>query len=298
MKISLPDHITQHALAISWIIVLVVCTRIGYGYLQTYTENILLKIAVAELQKTTEVQKEHLAILKGKNASTTSALQVEKANNDFFQGQIQNISNTVGVLEKLSKTDSKLLEKYSKVYFLNENYVPEKLTLIDQKYWNVKNKPLEIHTDILPHLQKMIDDATIADNTVMQILSAYRSFGTQAGLKATYKVTYGTGTANAFSAEQGYSEHQLGTTVDFTTPTIGTGLAGFEKTTAYTWLVNNAYKYGFVLSYPKNNTYYVYEPWHWRFVGVALATKLHNENKYFYDLDQREINQFLVNIFD
>ncbi|MEK7495870.1 MAG: D-alanyl-D-alanine carboxypeptidase family protein, partial [Patescibacteria group bacterium] len=64
------------------------------------------------------------------------------------------------------------------------------------------------------------------------------------------------------------------------------------------WLTENAYKYGFILSYPKQNTYYRFEPWHWRFVGVALATKLHDGNKYFYDLSQREIDQYLVSIFD
>ena len=41
-----------------------------------------------------------------------------------------------------------------------------------------------------------------------------------------------------------------------------------------------------------------HEPWHWRFVGVALATRLHNENKSFYDLTQREIDAYLVSIFD
>ena len=108
---------------------------------------------------------------------------------------------------------------------------------------------------------------------------------------------YGSG-ANKFSADQGYSEHQLGTTVDFTTPDIGAGFSKFETTAAYTWLTDNAYKYGFALSYPKNNAYYQFEPWHWRFVGVELATKLHNDNMYFYDLNQRIIDTYLVYIFD
>jgi D-alanyl-D-alanine carboxypeptidase len=60
----------------------------------------------------------------------------------------------------------------------------------------------------------------------------------------------------------------------------------------------NAYKYGFTLSYPKGNTSYVFEPWHWRFVGVKLATDLHNQGKNFYDLDQRSIDAYLVNFFD
>jgi D-alanyl-D-alanine carboxypeptidase len=117
-------------------------------------------------------------------------------------------------------------------------------------------------------------------------------------LKSTYSVTYGAGTANRFSADQGYSEHQLGTTLDFTTPATGLVFSKFEKTSAYAWLAENGYTYGFVLSYPKNNTYYQYEPWHWRFVGRGLAAKLHADGKRFYDLDQRDIDSYLISFFD
>jgi D-alanyl-D-alanine carboxypeptidase len=111
-------------------------------------------------------------------------------------------------------------------------------------------------------------------------------------------VTYGSG-ANAFSADQGYSEHQLGTTFDFTTEGIGGGLVtSFENTPAFAWLKDNAHKYGFTLSYPKDNAYYVYEPWHWRFVGEDLAEDLHEAGKTFYDWDQREIDKYLIKIFD
>lgn len=109
---------------------------------------------------------------------------------------------------------------------------------------------------------------------------------------------YGTG-ANAFSADQGYSEHQLGTAVDLTVANQDPVLdIKFDSTAAFAWLTNNAYRFGFILSYPKNNSYYQYEPWHWRFIGIALATRLHSENKYFYDLDQRDINTYLPSIFD
>ena len=99
-------------------------------------------------------------------------------------------------------------------------------------------------------------------------------------------------------AGQGYSEHQLGTTLDFITPGQNGNLTGFDKTDAYLWLQNNAYKYGFILSYPKGNTYYMYEPWHWRFVGIKLATYLHDTNLNFYNMDQRDIDKYLINTFD
>jgi len=130
-----------------------------------------------------------------------------------------------------------------------------------------------------------------ADGVDIKIVSAYRSFGEQTAIKASYKVVYGSG-ANQFSADQGYSEHQLGTTIDFTDSEIGASFSEFEKTEAYRWLEDNGYQYGFVLSYPESNRYYQYEPWHWRFVGRDLAQKLRDEGEHFYDLDQRDIDEY------
>lgn len=131
----------------------------------------------------------------------------------------------------------------------------------------------------------------------MKVISAYRSFGAQSTLKSAYTVIYGS-SANKFSADQGYSEHQLGTTIDFTTSKLGANFITFEKTESYTWLLQNAYRYGFILSYPENSDYYIFEPWHWRFVGKGLALQLHNENKNFNDLNQREIDEYLGSLFD
>lgn len=214
-----------------------------------------------------------------------------------FENTIDDINNTVGDLEKLSKTDKELLQKYSKVYFLSDNYVPLSLDSIDKEYLNDNTKNFQFHTSALPFLERMLNRAE-RDDIDLKIVSAYRSFGTQSQLKATYKVNYGSG-ANTFSADQGYSEHQLGTTVDLTTPGLAADLSiSFENTEAFKWLDDNAYKYGFILSYPKNNIYYQYEPWHWRFVGVKLATHLHRNDKNFSSLEQREIDTYLIKIFD
>jgi D-alanyl-D-alanine carboxypeptidase len=216
---------------------------------------------------------------------------VEELNKNFDR-----LDKKTDELKKLARTDKELLEKYSKVYFLNEHYTPSRLNEIDSKYLTDKNRTAQIHAQVRSDLENLIDDAD-NDDVALTITSAYRSFNTQATLKTGYTVTYGAGTANQFSAEQGYSEHQLGTAVDFGTPGSSLTVA-FENTKAFKWLTENAYRYGFVLSYPKGNIYYQYEPWHWRFVGKDLARKLHREGKYFYDLDQREINKFLVDIFD
>ncbi|MEK7511160.1 MAG: D-alanyl-D-alanine carboxypeptidase family protein [Patescibacteria group bacterium] len=224
------------------------------------------------------------------------ALTQERAKTGAFERRIEEISGTVGTLAKLAETDPELLAKYSKVYFLNENYTPSALAPIKEEYLSDSSRDLEVHAKVRPRLEDLIEEAK-ENGIELRIVSAYRSFGTQAALKNGYAVTYGAG-ANRFSADQGYSEHQLGTTIDFTTAALGSGFTAFGTTDAFTWLKDNAHRYGFILSYPEGNRYYVSEPWHWRYVGEELARKLHAGNKYFYDLDQREINTYLASLFD
>lgn len=226
----------------------------------------------------------------------SEALERESGKNATFEEQLKELAGSVGTLEKLAKTDSELLAKYSKVYFLNENYIPARLSLIDEEYLSDPSRPLEIHASVERDLESMLDDAR-ADDIDIAVASAYRSFDAQTSLKTSYLVAYGSG-ANRFSADQGYSEHQLGTTVDFTTSSLGGGLVGFETTEAYTWLLDHAHRYGFILSYPKDNAYYQFEPWHWRYVGHTLADDLRDSEKHFYDLDQRDIDKYLVDLFE
>jgi LAS superfamily LD-carboxypeptidase LdcB len=290
------------------VIVLAVLSAVlyaGYRYYSLWTE---FEIAKRELlsakqalggrisaleQKIVNLEMD-LGVKNTENADLSQTLVAEKDKNDLFESQIQAIGGTVGKLTKLSLTDKELLQKYSKVYFLNEHYVPENLTIIDSKYVFEKNKILQFHANAHQYLVRMLEAATTTNP--IQLISAYRSFGDQTSLKNNYLVTYGSG-ANKFSADQGYSEHQLGTTADFTTPKLGLGFTKFDASDAYRWLVANAHTYGFILSYPKQNTYFQYEPWHWRFVGVDLATKLRNNNQFFYDLPQREIDSYLISIF-
>ena len=82
-----------------------------------------------------------------------------------------------------------------------------------------------------------------------------------------------------YSAKPGTSEHQTGLCVDFITESMGGNLdTGFEKTPAFSWLKENAYRFGFILRYPKEKeeiTGYTYEPWHYRFVGREAATDIY-----------------------
>ncbi len=228
--------------------------------------------------------------------SLVNSLLAEQEKVNQIGSEFEKIADTVNTLEKLSKTDKELLQKYSKIYFLNEHYIPEKLTLIDQDLLATGRKEIYIHSKVNSYLEKMFEDAQ-DDGIDLRVISGYRSFETQKALKSAYSVNYGKG-ANTFSADQGFSEHQLGTTLDFTTKQLGQSFASFEQTKAYQWLNENAHRYGFTLSYPKGNTFYIFEPWHWRFVGLELAGDLHEDGKHFYDLEQREIDTYLVNIFD
>ena len=234
--------------------------------------------------------------LKEEYGILTTDYGSELDRNEDFEKQIRKISKTVGVLDKLSKTDEELLQKYSKVYFLNEHYVPEKLSSIEKTYMYDESRDHKLHSSVVPYFHKMVEAAK-ADGVDLWVVSSYRSFETQAQLKGQYLVNYGSG-ANAFSADQGFSEHQLGTTVDFTTKGLGGGLDGFAGTPAFAWLRDNAHDYGFTLSYPEGNAFYVYEPWHWRFVGEDLADDLKRGGATFYDWDQRKIDGYLVKIFD
>lgn len=273
----------------------------GFSWANTTKE---LKKTLNELQaKTVEfeekvlVLEENLNLEKSEKERLFSELIREQQKNEDIEDQIGDAIDTVKDLKKLSETDKELLQKYSKVYFLNEHYIPKALVDIDEKYLSYKDQKKQIHKNVYPFLKDLLDEAE-EDGVSIKINSAFRSFATQTGLKSQYKVTYGAGTSNAFSADQGYSEHQLGTAVDFGAPSVNYSFDNFEGTKEFEWLQENAHRYGFTLSYPKGNKYYVYEPWHWRFVGEDLARKLHREGKYFYDLEQREIDKYLLEIFD
>jgi LAS superfamily LD-carboxypeptidase LdcB len=233
----------------------------------------------------------------------TDLLYTEQQRMDSIADSIEGVDSTVGklsgsvrTLEKITTTDPQLLQKYSRVYFLNEHYMPADLVIIDEKFDLIDGKQVTVHADMWPFLSELLTDAD-DDGIDIMVLSGYRSFAEQASIKQNYVQRYGTG-ANQFSADQGYSEHQLGTTVDFTTKGTEGDLARFENTEAFAWLKDNAYRYGFTMSYPENNEYYIYEPWHWRFVGKDLARHLHRNDLHFYSMEQREIEKYIPTLFD
>src|SRR3989344_6572554 len=146
----------------------------GYRYWTLYRYNNLLEERFAESENTMLELRVWLVSSTRDNADLTQILEREIGKNNLFESQIQDISGTVGALKKLSEVDRELLKKYSKVYFLNENYVPKELTSVDAQYLFNKTKPQLIHSRMLPFLARMLDTAK-QEGIELQIVSAYRS---------------------------------------------------------------------------------------------------------------------------
>jgi D-alanyl-D-alanine carboxypeptidase len=117
------------------------------------------------------------------------------------------------------------------------------------------------------------------NGTPLVAWSPYRGYQQQVALFDEYRRGYGFRKATTFSARPGHSEHQLGLTIDFVA--VGdTGLtSNWEATPTGAWMAANAWKFGWLMSYPKGKrqlTCYSYEPWHYRYVGRDLAEKIHD----------------------
>lgn len=117
------------------------------------------------------------------------------------------------------------------------------------------------------------------NGTPLVVWSPYRSYSQQDKLFNSYVRGYGYDSAINFSARPGHSEHQLGLVIDF----VGVGDKGltsnWEVTRTGGWMAQNAWKYGWLMSYPKGKqdlVCYSYEPWHYRYYGRELARKIHD----------------------
>ena len=154
------------------------------------------------------------------------------------------------------------------------------------------NKTLQtVACDAFLSMQK----AAAADGVTVWMQSGYRSVKYQTSLyerKTKYYLDKGYDNATAREKAAavvnppGYSEHNCGLAADLNSPEH-TGLdEGFEKTAAFRWLCEHAGDYGFILRYPKDaedKTEIIYEPWHWRYVGVENAAKINASGLCFED---------------
>ena len=110
--------------------------------------------------------------------------------------------------------------------------------------------------------------------------SGFRSYSTQQRLYNNYVNRDGKTAADTYSARPGHSEHQSGLAFDVCATNKPCISSSFDNTEEAKWLASNAYKYGFILRYPKskvNETGFMYESWHFRYVGKELSNKLYND---------------------
>jgi D-alanyl-D-alanine carboxypeptidase len=124
--------------------------------------------------------------------------------------------------------------------------------------------------------EALIGAAAAAGHDVW-IISAYRDFATQTGLYNGYVARDGQAAADSYSARPGRSEHQTGLVIDLDDRGSCYLAPCFGQTPAGVWLAANAADYGFIVRYPEGKqdiTGFIAEPWHFRYVGVELATEM------------------------
>ncbi len=181
---------------------------------------------------------------------------------------------------KLTLNGDSLIALVSKKYKLPANYAPSDIVFLPD-FGIPTTGGGHLRSIVVQDLSNMIDDMKNA-GLDLKISSSYRSYDTQI---TTYKywLSYNGGDyskADKISARPGHSEHQLGTTIDVVNSEVNYKLTrNFGNTKAFAWLNENAYKYGFVMSYPEGKetiTGYSYEPWHWRYIGKDHALEFKN----------------------
>jgi len=175
----------------------------------------------------------------------------------------------------ITKNNLILVNKYLK---LEKEYTPKNLEEINGKYFINKNKEVRKLTKEAKEAFERLSEDSIKNNTPVYGQSAYRTYDKQENLYNYAVKTYGKEKADNDTARPGHSEHQTGLAIDVSSTKDG-NMLNFENTPSYDWMLSNAHKYGFILRYNKNKEHihgYINEPWHYRYVGIELATYMHD----------------------
>ena len=155
-------------------------------------------------------------------------------------------------------------------YAVTRSYAPRDLVPASRAGFSGSSAPKLVRDDVIYDLAAL-RAAAAADGRQLQIQSAYRSYAAQVDTLAYWVSAMGYEAALRRSARPGHSEHQLGTTFDFTSGGIAPwNHADWAATPVGGWMAANAWRYGFVMSYPRGataSTCYDYEPWHYRWIG-------------------------------
>lgn len=181
--------------------------------------------------------------------------------------------------------DGSLLTLITRDYGVSREYEPDDLVPLSD-YFGVEvtmGYETQVRAVIIEPLQRIVE-AMKDEGLSPQIVSGYRSYSEQAVAFSKWLNAY-PDWGSRLSAPPGHSEHQLGTTVDFGSPELKYMLGedyvqfhpAFAQTSEGKWLAEHAATYGFTLSYPEEaveQTAFIYEPWHFRYVGRDLAITL------------------------
>ena len=206
--------------------------------------------------------------------------KVRKDNHSYLEAI--NIINNPNYYSNYDNFEKALFRNSSSIlinkhYFVEKNYLPNNLVKLQDypiNYIKRENEVMLASSIALENLIEMFNDAKKEDID-LYVFSAYRDY-----LKQEYLYYIVNQQNDNYSAIPGHSEHHSGLAFDISTPDVGLTLH-FEKTKGYDWLVNNCYRYGFILRYPKdkeNITLYKFEPWHFRYVGKDIALNIHNNS--------------------
>lgn len=164
----------------------------------------------------------------------------------------------------------------NKSYFLPESYVPDN-TYTKADGNATKQCPTCIENTAYQAFKDMKADAAALGLNIY-ISSGFRSYITQSNIYNRNVTNNGQEKADTYSARPGSSEHQTGLCFD-----LNTIDSSFANTSEGKWVNQNAHKYGYIIRYPKGKTEetgYIYEPWHLRYVGTELAEKLYNNGNW------------------
>lgn len=174
----------------------------------------------------------------------------------------------------VSKDIAVLSNKY---YKLDADYEPDDLVDVKNTYYYGESQ--QIRSEVMDAFIEMWNDAN-AEGIYLIINSSYRPYTEQEQLYNEYTELYGQRGADTIASRPGYSEHQTGLALDIFSKD-STTRSTFKDSVAYTWLINNSYKYGFILRYPEGKeslTGFEFEAWHYRYVGKKHAKAVHEKN--------------------
>ena len=184
----------------------------------------------------------------------------------------------------MDANDEKYLILVNKSSTVDQSYKPESLVKVKDSH-----KDIELLETAEKALEAMFTEMRANGFDNVSVTSAYRSYSYQSSLFNTYlndEIASGLSYEKAkervltYSAYPGTSEHHTGLAVDLITSSMSELDESFADDPVYPWLLENAWKFGFILRYPKDKTEitgYSFEPWHYRFVGRYHAYKIYSE---------------------